>query len=243
MIDASDGHVGTRDALAVLAAAPKPAEGASLTTTRIKTVLRRAGRSRNLDKTAERIRGALRAPHLQATPYVVSACATNATALLSIIAAMNQQIEMVAAELTRWFGNHDDAAIIQSLPGLGTVLGARVLAEFGDDRERYVDAKARKNYAGTSPITRASGKSSVVVARFIRNDRLADACDRWAFASLSSSPGARRYYDELRAANKTHGQALRGLSNRFVGILHGCLRHRCPYDEAIAWSRYQQQAA
>ena len=243
MIDAADGHVGTRDALAVLAAAPNPAEGAPLTSARIKTVLRRAGRSRNLDKTAERFRAALRAPHLQATPHVGSACAINATALLGVIAAMNQQIEILETELTRRFGDHGDAAIIQTQPGLGTILGARVLAEFGDDPERYVDAKARKNYAGTSPITRASGKSSVVVARFVRNDRLADACDRWAFASLSSSPGARRYYDELRAANKTHGQALRALSNRFVGILHGCLRYRSSYDEATAWGRYEQQAA
>ncbi len=103
------------------------------------------------------------------------------------------------------------------------MLGARVLGEFGDDPNRYADAKARRNYAGTSPITRASSKSSVVVAQFVRNHRLAEACDRWAFASLSSSPGARRYHDELRAAGKTHGQALRALFNRLVGILHGCL--------------------
>ena len=55
------------------------------------------------------------------------------------------------------FGRHPDAEIYLSQPGLGAVLGARVLAEFGDDPDRYADAKARKNYAGTRPITRASG--------------------------------------------------------------------------------------
>lgn len=69
-----------------------------------------------------------------------------------------------------------------SLPGLGVVLGARVLAEFGDDPKRYADAKARKNYAGTSPITRASGTKRTVLARQVHNDRLSDAVHQWASA-------------------------------------------------------------
>ena len=87
-----------------------------------------------------------------------------------------------------------------SQPGLGTILGARVLAEFGDDPDRYADAKARKNYAGTSPITRASGTKRVVLARHARNRRLADALYQQAFAALTGSPGARAYYDRHRAA-------------------------------------------
>ena len=107
-------------------------------------------------------------------------------------------------------------------------LGARVLAEFGDDPNRYADAKCRKNYAGTSPITRASGKHRVVLARYARNQRLADACYLWAFATLTASPGARAFYDQRRAAGDTHHRALRALANRLVGILHGCLRHGHP---------------
>ncbi|MDQ1672478.1 MAG: hypothetical protein QOC98_1040 [Frankiaceae bacterium] len=57
-------------------------------------------------------------------------------------------------ELEISFGQHPAAEIVLSQPGLGTILGARVLAEFGDDPDRYATAKARKNYAGTSPITR-----------------------------------------------------------------------------------------
>ncbi len=123
------------------------------------------------------------------------------------------------------------------------ILGARVLGEFGDDPNRYADAKSRKNYAGTSPITRASGKSRVVLARYARNRRLADACYLWAFAALSTSPGARNFYDQRRAGGDTHHRALRALANRLVGILHGCLRHGTLYDEHTAWGHRVQQAA
>ena len=133
--------------------------------------------------------------------------------------------------------------ILRSLPGLGLVLGARVLAEFGDDPTRYADGKARRCYAGSAPITRASGKRLVVMARVARNRRLADACYLWAFSALTRSPGARRYYDIRRAAGKTHHQALRALSNRLVGILHGCLEHRQTYREDVAWPALIQAAA
>ncbi len=123
------------------------------------------------------------------------------------------------------------------------ILGARVLAEFGDDPNCYTDTKSRKNYAGTSPITRASGKSHVVLARYARNRRLADACYLWAFAALNSSPGARAFYDARRAHGDPHTRALRALSNRLVGILHGCLRHNTPYDEHTAWAHRTKLAA
>jgi hypothetical protein len=110
-----------------------------------------------------------------------------------------------------------------------------VLAEFGDDPTRYVDARARRCYAGSAPITRASGKRLVVLARVARNRRLADACHLWAFCALNSSPGARRYYDARRDRGATHHQALRAVANRLVGILHGCLKHRQPYREDVAW--------
>ena len=118
---------------------------------------------------------------------------------------------------------------------MGKILGARVLAEFGDDSRRYRDGKARRNYAATSPITRASGKKKIVAARFVHNDRLVDALNSQAFAALNASPGARAFYDELRAREIEHNDALRRLANRLVGILHGCLKTGTLYDEATAW--------
>lgn len=123
-----------------------------------------------------------------------------------------------------------------SQPGLACVLGARVLGEFGDDADRYASAKARRNYAGTSPITRQSGKKKLVIARYVRNDRLIDPLIGQAFASLRTSPGARAYYDKQRARGLGHYAALRQVSNRLVGILHGCLKTGTPYGGAIAWS-------
>ena len=115
------------------------------------------------------------------------------------------------------------------------MLAARVLAELGDDPDRYASAKARKAYAGTAPITRASGLRQVVLARAVGNRRLTTACHLWAFAALTGSSGARRYYDAHRARGASHHQALRALANRLVDILHGCLRRRCLYDEQLAW--------
>ena len=149
---------------------------------------------------------------------------------------MVAQSTALAEELSSDFEQHPDAEVVRSLPGLGTILGARVLGEFGDEPNRYATAKCRKNYAGTSPITRASGTKKAVLARHVRNRRLADAIYLWAFASLSASPGARAYYDARRAAGEGHHQALRALGNRLVGMLHGCLTHHVAYDEMIAWA-------
>jgi transposase len=228
-----------RDSLAVLAAAPSPAKGAALSASRIQGLLRRAGRQRYLEPTAARIQAALRTPQLGLAPALADTYAVTVTAVVAVIAELNRQIDVLAEAVGSHIGQHPDAEIYRSQPGLGTILGARVLAEFGDAPERYADAKARKNYSGMSPITRASGTKRVVLARYARNRRLADALYQQAFASLTASPGARAYYDRHRAAGATHHQALRTLANRLVGILHGCLAHGTTYDETTAWHGQQ----
>jgi hypothetical protein len=151
-----------------------------------------------------------------------------------VITALNEQVKALAEQVREHFGRHPDAEIYRSQPGMGDIIGARVLGEFGDDPNRYVGGKARKNYAATSPITLASGKKKVVAARFIHNDRLVDALNSQAFAAQGASPGAHAFYDELRAKGTEHDDALRLLANRLVGILHGCLKTRTLYDEAVA---------
>jgi transposase len=161
----------------------------------------------------------------------------------AILTTLNAQIKAMDKQVEAYFGQHPDAEIYLSQPGLGVVLGARVLAEFGDDPARYTSAKARKNYAGTSPITRASGKKKVTLARFVHNDRLIDALTAQAFTALSRSPGARAFYDRQRARGAGHNAALRHLANRLVGILHGCLKTGTHYDEATAWSHHVNDVA
>jgi hypothetical protein len=100
-----------------------------------------------------------------------------------------------------------------------------------------------RRICGTSPVTKASGRSRVVLARFARNRRLGDALDQWAFCSITKSDGARKYYDELRSRGKTHRQSLRQLANRWVGILHACVEDGAFYDEATAWSHRDRVAA
>jgi len=231
------------DALAILGIAPTPLMGRRLTKPRIAAALRRGGRQRRIDERAAEIHAAFRAEYLQAPGLVAEAMGATVSALVSIIAELVTQIGRLETELANRFEQHPDAEIIRSLPGLGMILGARVLAEFGDDPNRFHSPKSRKNYAGTSPITRASGKHRVVLARYARNQRLADTTHLWAFATLTASPGARLYYDQRRAGGDTHNKALRALANRLVGILHGCLTTRTPYDEAKAWAHRQAAAA
>jgi len=222
------------DALDLLAKAPDPARAAKLTRAQVAAALKRA-RRRNIKDKTDAILAALRGEHLGQPPALTAAYAATVRSLIAVLTTLNEQVKTLEEQVREHFGRHPDAEIYQSQPGLGPILGARVLGEFGDDPGRYADAKSRKNYGGTSPITRASGKKKVVAARFIRNDRLIDALMAWAFASLNGSPGARAFYDEQRAKGLEHNDALRRLANRLVGILHGCLKTRTLYDEATAW--------
>jgi transposase len=229
-----------RDALAVLAAAPDPQRGRQLTNRQLIKLLRNAGRQRNLDHRAGEIVAALRTEQLPARPGLDAVYAVSVSALVAVITEMITQTAVLEEQVRLGFGQHPDAEIYASQPGLGPILGARVLAEFGDDPDRYADARARKNYGGMAPITKASGTRRIVLARYARNRHLADTLYLQAFSALTSSAGARAYYDRHRGRGATHHQALRALANRLVGILHGCLRHHTLYDEHTAWAGQQE---
>jgi transposase len=222
------------DALELLAKAPDPARAAKLTRAQVSAVLKHAGR-RKIAARADAILAALRSPQLAQPPALTAAYAATVRSLIAVIATLNEQVAVLQGQVEAHFGQHPDAEIYRSQPGLGTITGARVLGEFGDDPHRYASSKARKNYGGTSPITRASGKKKIVAARFVHNDRLIYALMIQAFAALRVSPGARSFYDAQRASGHEHNDALRRLANRLVGILHGCLKTRTCYDEATAW--------
>ena len=227
------------DTLELLGKAPDPARAAELTRAQISAALKRA-RRRNIPDKATAALAALRREQLGQPPAVTAAYTVTVRSLIALITVLNEQVKTLQGQVEENFGRHPDAEIYRSQPGMGAILGARVLGEFGDDPHRYADGKSRKNYAATSPITRASGKKKVVAARFIHNDRLVNALNSQAFASLNASPGARALYDDLRARDIEHNDALRRLANRLVGILHGCLKTRTLYDEATAWSHREK---
>lgn len=233
------------DALELLELAPEPDRAARLSRTRIMAALRRAQRHHAAVR-AERIHAVLAAQRLVQPEPLIAAYAAVVRSTAAVIKSLTSQITTLQQQVQACFDRHPDAEIYRSQPGLGDILGARVLGEFGDDPLRFAGARARKNYAGHSPITRASGKKKVVFARRIRNNRLADPLHQQAFSALTCSPGARAYYDAIRARGANHHAALRQLANRLVGILHGCLKTRTVYNEHTAWhhpSQHDPQAA
>jgi transposase len=234
-LEAFKDDLGGRDAMAILEYAPIPSRARSVSQAKLISALRKSGRERNLETRAVELQNILRQPHLEQPATLVAAYEVIVKSCVRMIRELNAEMTALEEELTKSFELHPDAELYLSLPGLGFVLGARVIGEFGDDPNRYLDAKGRRAYSGMAPITKASGTRHVVLARYARNRHLADACYLWAFASLRASAGAHQYYKVLRARGKSHHQALRALGNRWVSILHGCLRHRSPYSEELAW--------
>ena len=230
------------DALELLARAPDPDRASDLSRSKIAAALTRA-RRRGVEAKAAQLQAILRAGELRQPPIVQSAYAAVVTGQVAILQTLNTQIADMSAVVAAHFGQHPDAEIYTSQPGLGVVLGARVMGEFGDDPHRFADGKARKNYAGTSPITRASASKKIVLARYARNRRLADALQQWALCAMRGSSGARAYYMALRERRIGHQAALRQLANRLVGILHGCLKTRTTYNEHTAWANPSKAAA
>src|SRR5215831_12397866 len=225
------GGIARPEARAILAAAPTPAAAARLTLTQLRVLLRKAGRRRGIDAEAARLREAFRAEQMRQLPLVEDAMGRQALALLRQLDAA-ADLEQAATES---FNQHPDAGIITSFPGLGPIAGARVLAETGDDRSRFADAKGLKAYAGAAPITRASGKTTAVLHRRVKNQRLAAAGYVWAFSAISASPGARNHYDRRRKDGDRHAVAQRNLFGRLLGCLHHCLATRQHYDENTAF--------
>ncbi|MFC0437702.1 transposase [Kutzneria buriramensis] len=165
-------------------------------------------------------------------PAVVeNAMGMQLSALVTQFDAACRAAEELAEAVRSHFERHPDAVIITSFPGLGLLAGARVLAEIGDDRDRFTDSRGLKAFAGSAPVTRASGKKTVVSHRHIKNRRLAAVGPMWALASLRASPGARRHFDVRRAVGDWNHQAQRHLFNKFLGQLHHCLKAGVIYDE------------
>jgi transposase len=232
---AAKGGIMRPEARAVLAAAPTPADAAKLSLAQLRALLRKAGRSRGIDAEAQRLRGAFRQEQLRQLPLVEQAMGRQSLALLRQLDAACQSAGDLEAAAVEAFNQHPDAGIITSFPGIGALTGARVLAETGDDRSRFQDARGLKAYAGSAPVTRASGKSRSVTHRKVKNNRLAAAGYTWAFAALTASPGARDHYDRRREAGDRHAAAQRNLFNRLLGCLHHCLQTGQHYDEATAF--------
>lgn len=223
------------EARTVLAAAPTPERARALTKGQLRKLLIKAGRQRRIEVRVERLHQVFRAEQLHQLPSVERAFGEQARAVLMQLEAVCGAVDHLAAETQRVFEQHPDAPILTSFPGLGALSGARVLGEIGDDRARFAEARNLRAYAGSAPVTRASGKSLVVMQRKVKNQRLAAVGYVWTFAALTASSHARAHYDRRRDAGDGHPAALRNLFNKFLGQLHHCLATGQRYDSALAF--------
>jgi transposase len=229
-------NLASPEAREVLALAPTPAAGAKLSTARIAAALRRAGRQRGIDALATRIQQALRVDQLRHPELVENAMGRQASALLATLTVECVNADELGQAATEAFQQHPDHAIITSFPGLGDLTGARVLAEIGDDRARFADARGLKAFAGSAPVTRASGRSVSITRRMVKNNRLAAVGFVWAFAAIPHPGPTKDHYNRRRAHGDGHAAALRHLFNRMLGQLHHCLQTGQTYNPAKAFS-------
>lgn len=224
------------EARELLRLAPTPARAARLSRTQLQAALKRAGRKRGIEAEADRIHEVFRAEWTHQPPLVEDALGKQMLALLGQLEAACTAADDLAKAVEEAFPQHPDAEVILSFPGLGVQLGARVLAEIGDDHQRFADARGLKAYAGAPPITRASGKKSSITRRRVKNDRLNHAGYLWAFAAPNGSPGAKAHYRRRRDEHGDwHAAALRNLFNRLLGQLYHCLQEHELFEEQTAF--------
>jgi Transposase/Transposase IS116/IS110/IS902 family len=207
----------------ILTAAPTPHQAAALTERRLATLLRKAGRQRGIDAEAARLREFLQAEHMHQPEEIEQAMGLQLRGLLGQLDAVCTLLTELEAQIDRAFAAHSDAPILSSFPGLGVALGARLLAEIGDDHTRFADARALKAFAGAAPVTRASGRTRFVHARRAKNDRIAATGYVWALAAIRHDPHWESRYRLRREAGDRHVTALRKLFNCMLGKLHHCL--------------------
>ena len=232
---ARTGKLTSPEARAVLGVAPTPAAAARLSKTQLIAALRRAGKQRGITTLAAQLQVALRRPQLRQPQLVEDAMGAQALALLATLNAECDSVERLGEATIAAFTQHPDHEIITSFVGLGDITGARMLAEIGDDRARFTDARALKAFAGAAPVTKASGRSISVTHRRVKNNRLAAVGFVWAFVAAGRDGPGRDHYLARRGHGDGHPAALRHLFNRMLGQLFHCLQTRQLYDPARAF--------
>jgi transposase len=217
-----------------------PLPGAQPRLAKVKEILRKH-RIRRV--TAEQVLEQLRQPPLRLAPGAAEAASEHVQMLLPRLHLLQQQRKAVAQRIERVLEDlsarppecegreHHDAKILLSLPGIGRVNAATMLAEASQPLGER-DYQALRSYAGIAPVTKRSGKKHVVVMRYACHQRLRNALYHWARTSMQKDPRARQHYAELRQRGHSHGRALRGLADRNLAMLIAMLKSGSLYDPA-----------
>lgn len=187
-------------------------------------------RSKVIDSRISAIRSAVA---LTEDPAIVNPCRLHVQVLieqlrvtLAAIEQFDQQIDAVAQTIP-------DYPLFRALPGAGPSLAPRLLAAFGEQRERFVGAAALQMYAGIAPVTERSGKKRWVHWRWQCPTFLRQTFVEWAGQTINKSSWARAYYYQQRAKGSTYQAAVRALAYKWIRILYRCWQTRTPYDEAV----------
>ena len=207
---------------------PTPAVAARVKTTRMAGFLARhhyTGRV-SAQVLAERMRAHL----LSASPGTVAGKSFSAQTFARLLQQLNSQLAEFDDAIATAVAEHPDAAIFASFPGVGPVTTAVLLAEIGEDRQRYPTDTVLLAEAGLAPVTRASGRSRSVRFRYAANTRLREAAMWWAYNSMKESPWAAAAFRQARdQRGQRYHRALRGLSARWMRVLWRCWTNHVPY--------------
>lgn len=218
--------------LAFLRAYPTPELASAASVEAIVQTLAAAGH-RRATQVAPQIWQTLQEPQLSADAVTTR---TKARLMLALVAQLAPLLEQIAAydeEISQCFLSHADQTLFASLPRAGQRLAPRLLAEIGDDRSRYPDAAGLQALAGTAPVTKQSGAYASAHRRYACLKPLRNALQQFAWQSTLQEPWAMRYYQQKRAAGKTHAMAVRALAHLWVRIIYAMWRDRRPYEPAI----------
>lgn len=219
---------------ALLDRAPTPSHGQRLSI-KAATAILKTYRIRRL--TAETVRASLQTPPLRVAPGTVEAATAHIAVLLPRLRLVHSQRTQLAKRLDTLLeqladgppGEHRDVTILQSLPGVGRVVAATVLAEAARPLAEK-DYQTLRAHGGSAPVTRQSGKTRCVSMRYACNARLRNAFYHWARVSVQVDPHSRAHYDRLRQRGQGHARALRGVVDRLLSILMSMLESRTLYD-------------
>jgi transposase len=233
----------------LLESAPLP--GGTLKLAKVKAILQ-GHRIRRV--TAEQVLEQLRQPALRLAPGAAEAASEHVQMLLPRLRLLQQQREATARRIRQILDalctappegqgrEHRDAEILLSLPGIGPVVAATMLAEASQPlRDR--DYQALRNYAGAAPVTRRSGKRKAIMMRYACNEPLRNALYHWSRCSMQKDARAKQHYAELRQRGHSHGRALRGLADRNLAMLISMLKSGTLYDPARRGSAALAQAS
>lgn len=215
-------------ALSFLRDYPTPGQATRIGPARMEAFCRRhgySGRTRP-EVLVERLR-----PHLhQPCAGTVAGKAFTTALFVDQLDLLNNQIRLIDRQLRDRLDLHPDAAIFRSFPGLGVITGATLLAEMGEDRNRFPTAATLLAETGTAPVTRASGRSRSVHFRYAANKRMRHAIDWWTFVAVREDPWSQDAYQQARARGHHHNRALRGIGARWTRILWRCWTDHTTYD-------------